>query len=488
MSPHRPLLFAQCIIVLVVILQLTNHPHSHSALGFTIPSTASSLPASAVSAAANKSVVNSNSNSNAKASAIRTILRYSRKDQDSSSSSSSSSSSNDKSKRPSWWLPSSYLHSKNDQEELDDQDQGSESPSLQPIDKLSPREERLVRWQQDMLRYAQGAELHHLRADIVGMKQSLRWSLASDDLMRIIALKKEIREKEQKDPEVVYRHALAKIANAGCMNSRRKYHTIAKYTKRAIAARRFIPRLNMEGIWLGNFQEGSQLVNVTYSGDTLYAHKVTGSTSDRTKLLFKADLSPPTNSSDAIKAVPLNGSATKKWGADKLERYAGFGHDRKARSTNEEGLVDANLIVFDGYFSFLWIPTRKHVFFSRPNPDLMLHMMRDTISAEDEMQNMRDHLSRCLEKDIDEAILGTYDASDVELSCPPEPFRRIATEADLEAATQERQIVYKDLMIGDVVKKTSSAIVNVKDESFWGFQKWMRNVDDAMNQNGKKEK
>ena len=99
-------------------------------------------------------------------------------------------------------------------------------------------------------RFAQGEELKELRSDIQEMKQNLKLSLAIADLMRVVALVKSIEETEKRDPELIYSRALQMIAGANQYNTRKKYKIIDRYNQVARAARAFIPRLNMDGLWV----------------------------------------------------------------------------------------------------------------------------------------------------------------------------------------------------------------------------------------------
>ena len=138
--------------------------------------------------------------------------------------------------------------------------------------------------------------------------------------------------------------------------------------------------------------------------------------------------------------------------------------------------------MFEGYFSFLWIPTRQHVFFSRPKQHRIMELLRDCISKEDELTNMKDHVSRCFEKDIDEAILRpTKLAEGSDDDEPPEPFRRIATESDLTQARLDTRIVYEDFPLHEFARKTMDPDADKQSQSFWTFHKWMNYIDTALN-------
>jgi len=353
---------------------------------------------------------------------------------------------------PAWWLPS----------------QNHESEA---------RKERFLKMQEDMQRFAQGTKLQSLRSDIGALKNNLKWALVTDDLTRIVSLSSAIAEKQERDPEFVYDRALEKIADTRSMSVRKKYQLLPKYTEEALAARKFIPRLNMEGLWMGNFgADGSGLVNVTYSGDILIATKVTGkSYVQRGEVAFRADLGPrlEDKSKSQLAPIRLTGPAAKKWGTGNLERYAAEGQVA-SEDSKDRNFVEGQLIMFDGYFSFLYLPSKQHIFFSRPNPELTLHLMRDTISEEDEIQNMREHLSACFEKDIDSAFIGPE--KEVERK---EPFRRILREDDLVSAQEEVQITYD---FSHLMPKSAS-FINSSKFSIWAIHKWKNYIDAVLKPN-----
>lgn len=64
---------------------------------------------------------------------------------------------------------------------------------------------------------------------------------------------------------------------------------------------------------------------------------------------------------------------------------------------------------------------------------MTLKLLRNTISKEDEIENMRDHITKCFNMDLSTAIARQHHAASIE-----EPLRRIATQEDLEEA--ERRI------------------------------------------------
>lgn len=351
--------------------------------------------------------------------------------------------------------------------------------------------------------FVQGKELLTLREDIESLENNLKWSLATDDLSRVVALQRAIEQKQKKDPDRVYKDAILKIIKAKQMKKiSKKYRIISKYTKIALEARRHIDRLNMEGLWIGKVEtmSGTEelLINVTYHGDTMIATQVgttfnptnpdtetTAAATEKT-IILQADLSPQFEKKESLKPISLSGITASKWGTKHLERYPGQGFP--LTSTSSKGVQGASsegqLIMFDGFFSFLWIPTRQHVFFHRPEPNVLLKLLRDSISNDDEAENIRMHLNRCFQKTIDEAFLGVKSQKGNE---DPEPFRRIATEADLETAMRDTQIVYdhhsfpvhKIPNLGGWMDKEQNDMVS----SFLNFHRWMNYVDRALKPN-----
>ena len=59
-----------------------------------------------------------------------------------------------------------------------------------------------------------------------------------------------IEEAEKKDPELVYKNALQRIAESNLYNSRKKYDILSKYNKVAREARADIARLKLDGLWV----------------------------------------------------------------------------------------------------------------------------------------------------------------------------------------------------------------------------------------------
>lgn len=207
------------------------------------------------------------------------------------------------------------------------------------------------------------------------------------------------------------------------------------------------------------------MINVTYTDDTLIATKVTGDkTVPRGAISFKADLSPLNQASARLPPISLSSESASKWGVGKLSRFVGEGQIAKKGYTDSK-FLDGQFIMFDSHFSFVWIPTRHHVFFGRPSPEVALSMLRDTISKEDEVENMRDHLERCMDMDVTTSIARSLTQSH------DTNFRRIAGAKELKKL-KEKTIDEEPTTVG------FGDVFNV--------HKWRNYFDSVFNSNDKK--
>jgi Cyclin D1 binding domain len=161
------------------------------------------------------------------------------------------------------------------------------------------------------------------------------------------------------------------------------------YRQAAAQARASLPQFQLEGLWLGKYGDTFQMINVSYTGDVLVVHKVTGDRHvPKGEVTFTVDLSPTYKSqlepielsSDAV--VAADGFVNAKW-------------------------LDGQLILVKQYFSFAWLPTGHQVFFGRPSAELTLKMLRTNgssawherfhVLANNEV-NPRHYLARCWEE------------------------------------------------------------------------------------------
>ncbi len=222
--------------------------------------------------------------------------------------------------------------------------------------------------------------------------------------------------------------------------------------------------------------EGSQLINVTYVGDTLIATKVTGECQvPKGEVAFKAHLFPNDTDDENKKRldpIPLNHSAANKWNIKKLDRYVAEGQIM-SNDTQEKEVVDGQLIMFEGYFSFLYLPTKQHIFFSRPSSQLVIHLMKDVIDIEDELQNMKDHLSRCFEKDISEDFIEPRRVKG-EAAAQFDSYSELLNEDKSREALKESNKVRS--WVPSYLKKESQK----QKTSFWVFHKWMTYIDSVL--------
>lgn len=121
---------------------------------------------------------------------------------------------------------------------------------------------------------------------------------------------------------------------------------------------------------------GYELINVTYTGDTMIAYKLTGDKNvPKGEITFKVDLSHDKMASD-LDPIALTESASKQWGIQHLFRFVGHGQVASEGFQNPQWM-DGQLIMVGDYFSFAWVPIGHQIFFGRPSGDLVLKMLKD---------------------------------------------------------------------------------------------------------------
>jgi hypothetical protein len=185
------------------------------------------------------------------------------------------------------------------------------------------------------------------------------------------------------------------------------------------------------------------MINVTYSGDTLVAYKVTGDKNvPRGEISFKADLSPfephviNGKLTEPLQPIALTEKAARKWGSYQLPRYEGLGQVAESGFRNNQWMEGQMIIIGEDYFSFAWVPIEQQIFFGRPSPELALKMLRDSgistvkvnkvwdrpPSMDDDVNVLKDYMTSCLER--------TTETFEEELK--GNPFTCIWHEADNE--------------------------------------------------------
>lgn len=103
-------------------------------------------------------------------------------------------------------------------------------------------------------RFAKREELKRLRADLDSLRENLSWAQAMEDQDRIEDLTKAIKNGENRDPDIVYRRALRSVIDAKAsfkLSEDEKQRRVKKWQKEAAAARRQLPRFQLEGLWVG---------------------------------------------------------------------------------------------------------------------------------------------------------------------------------------------------------------------------------------------
>ena len=142
-------------------------------------------------------------------------------------------------------------------------------------------------------------------------------------------------------------------------------------------------------------ENGYEMINVTYVGDTLVATKVTGDQNvPKGEVSFTVDLSPKVvhnsvgDSMMALEPIELNPKASKQWGKKFLARHPGKGQVASEGFTNNQWM-EGQLILVGRFFSFAWVPIGHQVFFGRPSSELTIKMLKE---AHDE-ELRRDHVA-----------------------------------------------------------------------------------------------
>jgi hypothetical protein len=252
------------------------------------------------------------------------------------------------------------------------------------------------REQQSTNKFVTGDALHKLRHKVLALRlelQEARQEQPRPDLKRIRHLERAILEIQQVDAEFVYSVSLERMEAA---QREGRFQEAERYHEQAMEARNSLPAFQLDGLWVGKFSDTYELINVTYVGDTLIAHKVTGSKNvPKGEASFEVDLSPinAARRGEVLEPIELGDAAARQWGCRFLQRYAGRGQ------VAAEGYVDSQwvggqLILVNDYFSFAWLPIGHQVFFGRPTPELILKLHK---KQEDENAD-RKFLERCWEE------------------------------------------------------------------------------------------
>jgi hypothetical protein len=277
------------------------------------------------------------------------------------------------------------------------------------LTRSSPNKNKIKKDDKKESRFLQGDELHQLRKQVLDFQQELREAGRSQDTIAVEKLERAIVQAQQVDAEFMYTVATERMQAAAAAA---QHDEADKYRKQAAEAREALPQFNLEGLWVGKYgEQGFEMINVTYQGDTLTAYKVTGDRNvPKGQASFTVDLSPNAQQSSSksrkdkiLEPIELATEAAEQWGSKFLQRFSGNGHVASEGFANSQW-IDGQLILVGEYFSFAWLPIGHQVFFGRPSPELTLKLLRykgkfsgsGTGGSTDDKE--REHLFRCLEE------------------------------------------------------------------------------------------
>lgn len=269
-------------------------------------------------------------------------------------------------------------------------------------------------------RFLQGDALHRLRQRVLGMRQSLQEAKESGNSLRLHQLSRSILAAQQLDGEFMYQVSLERMEAASRAGLTEEGE---KYRREAQEARASLPQFQLDGLWVGKYGDTFQMINVSYTGDILTAHKVTGDRHvPKGEITFQVDLCP---SKEYLDPIELNSDAVEQWGSKYLQRHAGLGQVAADGFMNSQWL-DGQLILVNQYFAFAWLPTGHQVFFGRPSAELTLKLLRESVtgfahhysdSNSGNKPNPRQFLARCMEEtellnddmDVSDGIFRSHD-------------------------------------------------------------------------------
>jgi hypothetical protein len=179
---------------------------------------------------------------------------------------------------------------------------------------------------------------------------------------------------------------------------------------------------------------GYEIINITYSGDSLVAYKVTGDKNvPRGEITFQVNLDPfplraaghsSSTVDQQLQPIALTEKAAKKWGTSELPRYRGLGQVAEPGFSNSQWMDGQLIIIGEEYFSFAWVPIEQQIFFGRPSPELALKMLRESSGAssvgtkrvwdgppsmDDDVTVLKQYVHSCLDRTsetVDEELQG----------------------------------------------------------------------------------
>jgi Cyclin D1 binding domain len=271
----------------------------------------------------------------------------------------------------------------------------SSDVSSSPVVAVSEiRKARLALEEEAQQRFVQGADLHLLRKNVLELRNELQNARMSFATKRVSELERAIVKAQQVDAEYVYQAAQERLRTARVGTS-----DYDMWLREAHLARSVLPQFHLEGLWVGKYSEdgGFELINVTYHGDTLIAHKVTSmqqANVPKGQATFQVNLG---NAKNALEPIELGEGAARQWGSKYLSRFRGQGQVAAQGHRNAQW-IDGHLILVGEYFSFAWLPIGHQVFFGRPSADLTLQLLKEARQSDTKVDTDRAFLTRCWEE------------------------------------------------------------------------------------------
>ena len=249
-------------------------------------------------------------------------------------------------------------------------------------------------------RFLEGDELQALRIEVNRLQQKLQKAQGGRGRRREQRLEQVIQKAQQVDPQLVYQLSLERI-KAAVQAGRHKQ--AEQYRALAHEARSCLPQCNLHGVWVAKSGDQTvQLINVTYTGDTLVATKLTGE--GKGEVCFRVDCRPD----DLLVPVNLGQAGQQQFGNRYMQRFSGKGNIVQPRNGRDKGSSDhaaaqwsdGELMLVGGYlsFAFLHLPLSEQIFLGRPGPELMLRYLRRAAEQENSDEYNREFLERCFEE------------------------------------------------------------------------------------------
>lgn len=316
----------------------------------------------------------------------------------------------------------SALYSADEIPESDHPNRMAEFRNLEPLPESEIRRSRINQDKILRRRFARhGDDLWSLRKVTSELSNKLLKAINDDSHEKEQSIREQLRMLEEQDPELVYKMELQKMRRA---QNDGKEQDAERHGRNAIAARSQLPQYNLDGLWVGKYgHHGYELINITYSGDTLIAYKVTGDKNvPRGEITFQVNLDPfpvktvgygAASTDHELQPISLTEKAAKKWGTSQLPRYRGLGQVAEAGFTNNQWMDGQLIIIGEEYFSFAWVPIEQQIFFGRPSPELALKMLRESSAAnaigvkkawvappslDDDVTVLKEYVASCLER------------------------------------------------------------------------------------------